>query len=309
MCVPGSNALLMKIAVFTKNRLNPAYDAARLGAERAAARLGAQVTHYVPEVADDAAEQSALLERALADRPNAIALATVHPTRVDAAIRKVNAAGIPLVGFISRSDAGKWDCFIGADNCRVGAGLAAYLFAQLSGKGSVAIIHAAADSPTSNDRARGFRDAAAKCPGIRIAGTGNGEYQFEPARREMTRLLADVAHIDGVLAANDVMALGAIEALQAAGRSALVVGVNGIPDAIDAVKRGTLLATADFSAMSLGALATECAILRVRGEAVPAEIMLPVEIIDRSNVGAWDLPYERRPCLELAEALRIGVKR
>ena len=299
----------MKIAVFTKNRLNPAYHAARLGAERAAARLGVQVMHYVPEVADAAAEQSALLERALAERPDAIALAAVHPTRVDAAIRKVNAAGIPLVGFISRSDAGKWDCFIGADNRRVGAALAAYLCARLSGNGAVVIVEAAPDSTTSIDRTSGFRDAVAKYPGIRIVGTCNGEYQREPARREMARLLAEVAHIDGLLAANDVMALGAIEALQAAGRCALVTGVNGTPDAIGAIKRGTLLATADYSALNLGALATECAVLRARGEAVPAEIMLPVEIIDRSNVAAWDLPYERRPCLELAEALRIGVTR
>ena len=299
----------MKIAVFTKNRLNPAYGAARLGAERAAARLGVQVTHYVPEVADDAAEQSALLERALADRPDAIALAAVHPTQVNAAVRKVNAAGIPLVGFISRSDAGKWDCFIGADNRRVGAELAAYLCARLSGNGAVVIVGAASDSITSIDRTSGFRDAVAKYPGIRIVGTCNGEYQREPARREMARLLEGVAHIDGVLAANDVMALGAIEALQAAGRSALVIGVNGTPDAIDAVKRGIILATADFSALNLGALATECAVLRARGEAVPREIMLPVEIIDRSNVGIWDLPYERRACLEWDEALRIGVKR
>ena len=298
----------MKIAVFTKNRINPAYGAARLGAERAAARLGARVTHYVPEVADDATEQSALLERAVADRPDAIALAAVHPTRVDAAIRKVNAGGIPLVGFISRSGEGKWDSFVGADDYRLGIELASYLFRKLSGKGDVVIIEASADSVTSIDRARGFRDTAAKYPGVRIVGTCNGAYQFEAARQEMARLLKDAARIDAVLAANDVMALGAIAALQAAGRSALVAGVNGIPDAIDAIKRGAMLATADFSAMNLGAVATECAIRRARGEAIPREILLPVEIVDRSNVGAWDLPYERRPCLEWAEALRIGVK-
>ena len=298
----------MKIAVFTKNRVNPAYGAARLGAERAAARLGARVTHYVPEVADDAAEQSALLERAVADRPDAIALATVHPTRVDAAIRKVNAGGIPLVGFISRSREGKWDSFVGADDYRLGIKLASYLFGRLSGKGDIVIIEASADSVTSMDRARGFRDTAAKYPGICIVGTCNGAYQFEAARQEMARLLEGAARIDAILAANDVMALGAIAALQAAGRSALVVGVNGIPDAIDAIKRGAMLATADFSAMNLGAVATECAIRRARGEAVPREILLPVEIIDRSNVGAWDLPYEHRQCLEWAEALRIGVK-
>lgn len=298
----------MRIAVFTKNRINPAYGAARVGAERAAARLGARVTHYVPEVADDAAEQSALLERAVADRPDAIALAAVHPTRVDAAIRKVNAGGIPLVGFISRSREGNWDSFVGADNYRLGVELASCLFGRLSGKGDVVIVAASADAVTSIDRSRGFRDAAAKYSRIRIVGTCNGEYQFERARREMARLLEGAARVDAVLAANDVMALGAIAALQAAGRSALVVGVNGIPDAIDAIKRGTMLATADFSAMNLGAVATECAIRRARGEAVPREILLPVEIVDRSNVGAWDLPYESRPCLEWADALRIGVK-
>ncbi len=308
MCVPGSNALLMKIAVFTKNRLNPAYHAARLGAERAAARLGAQVTHYVPETPDDAAEQSALLERALAERPDAIALATVHPTRVDAAIKKVNSAAIPLVGFISRSQEGKWDSFIGSDDYRIGIELALYLFGRMSGKGEVVIIEASADSPTSLDRARGFRDTAAKYPGIRIVGTGSGAYQFEPARRETARLLADAPRIDAVLAANDVMALGAIAALRAAGREALVVGVNAIPDAIAAIKSGALLATADFNAMNVAAVATECAIRRARGEAIPGEFLLPVGIVDRDNAGAWDMPYELRPGLEWAEALRFGVK-
>lgn len=303
----GWNA--MKIAVFTKNRVNPAYGAARLGAERAAARLAARVVHYVPEVADDPDEQCELLECAVAERPDAIALAAVHPTRLNAAVRKVNVAGIPLVGFISRSTEGAWESFVGSNDRQLGAALARYLFGRMSGKGDVAVIEASPDSPTSIGRARGFHDAAAEYPGIRIVGSCYGAYQFEPARESMARLLERTARVDAVLAANDVMALGAIAALQAAGRTALVVGVNAIPEAIDAIKRRAMLATADFNAMNIGAVAMECAIRRVRGEAVPREILLPVEIVDGGNVNAWDRPYERRPCIEWSEALRTGVNR
>lgn len=296
----------MKIGVFTKNRVNPAYGAARLGAEQAAARLGAQVMHYVPQVADDPDEQCALVTRAVAERCDAIALAAVHPTRLNAAVGAINAAGIPLVGFISRSTEGVWDSFVGSDDCALGAALASYLFARMAGRGDVVIVEASADATTSLDRARGFRAAAAKHPGIRIVGSCYGAYQFEAARVAMTQLLERTPRVDAVLAANDVMALGAIAALQSAGRSALVVGVNAIPEAIDAIKRGMLLASADFNAMNLGALAAECAVRRARGETVPREILLPTAIVDSGNVAAWDKPYEQRACIEWAAA--TGVK-
>lgn len=298
----------MKIAVFTKNRVNPAYGAARLGAERAAAQLGVQVVHFVPAVADDAVEQSAMLERAVAERFDAIAIATTHPTQLNAAIRKVNAAAIPLIGFISRSTEGVWDSFVGSDDCALGSALASYLFARMSGQGDVVIVEASAEATTSVDRTRGFREAATGYPGIRIVGGCYGAYQYEAARVATTQLLKETARVDAVLAANDVMALGAIAALQAAKRTALVVGVNAIPDAIAAIKSGALLASTDFNAMNLGAIAAECAVRRARGENVPREIMLPTEIVDSSNVSAWDRPYEARACIEWGAALRTGEK-
>ena len=118
----------------------------------------------------------------------------------------------------------------------------------------------------------------------------------------MAALLQTTQHLDAVLAANDVMALGAIDALRAANRQAVVVGVNAIPEAVAAIKSGALLATANFNAMNLAALAVEALLRRLRGETVPREIMLPTTIVDRSNAEAWDLPFEQRPCLGWAEA-------
>jgi len=90
------------IAVFTKNRTNPAYTAARLGADRVAARLGARVVHYVPDKPDDIAEQRALVERAIAERPDAAVFVPVHATAMSGSVRKLNAAGIPTVNFLNR---------------------------------------------------------------------------------------------------------------------------------------------------------------------------------------------------------------
>lgn len=293
----------MRIAVFTKNNTNPAYAAARLGAERAAARCGAQVVHYVPNEPDNVDEQSALLEQALQGRLDAIALSPVHPTRLAPLMDRARVAGIPIVAFISRPAAGHWDAFVGCDDFQIGRDVADCLFRALEGCGDIVIVEGSSVSSTSIERVRGFHAAAQRHPGIRVVASCQGQYQFEPARREFARALARIERLDGVVAANDLMALAVIAVLRDASRAARVVGVNAIPEAVAAIKSGALLATADFSALNLGALATESAIRRARGEAVPREILLPVEIVDRNNVNTWDRPYEERPCVEWKAAL------
>jgi ribose transport system substrate-binding protein len=247
----------MRLAVFTKNRTNPAYAAARLGAERAAAAWGAAVQHYVPDTPDDAEEQSALIDRALALRPDAIVFSPVHPTRVDAAIRRVAAVGIPIVGFINPIAAAPTVSYVGADDVRLGRELGHYLFRHMRGHGRVLLVAGHEFSITSQDRLRGFMEAAADHPGIEIAGRIAGDYARTVASRraaEWTRLKGCP---EGCLAANDAMALGVLEALDDARCSCPVVGVNAIPEAIAAIAQGLMLATADFNAMQMAFLATQ----------------------------------------------------
>jgi len=293
----------MRIAVFTKNRVNPAYAAARLGADRVAARFGASITHYVPQRPDDADEQVAQVEAALLERPDAIVLTPVHPSRIDAALEKVVAAGIPLFGFISDLPAQPWRSFAGSDDRKLAEALAADVFARLSGEGVVAFVQGSFDSKTAIDRAAGFADAAARFPGIRVAGSCEGRYDFEAARGAVGALLRGVPDIDAVIAANDMMALGAIAALREVGRTALVAGINAIPEAIKAIRRGEMVATADFNAMNLAAIAVECAVRHLGGEAVPRRVMLPVQIIDAGNAVLWDAPFADRPQIAWADAI------
>ena len=284
------------IAVFTKNRTNPAYAGARLGADRTAQRLGARTLHFVPDLPDDVGQQQSLVAQALALAPDAFVFVPVHETAVDAAIGAIDASGIPLVNYINRMGAGRRIAFVGSDDRALALAVAERLFAHLHGKGSVAVMAGTPGSITSQTRVAGFLEAAARHPGIVVAERCSGDYQHEPARLALHELLGRGARIDGLLCANDVMALGAIEALAEAGRSLAVTGVNALPAAIAAIRRGALLATADFDAMKMGCIATEAAIRHVRGEPVPAEILLPVQVVDAANCAAFDRPMEARQC-------------
>jgi ribose transport system substrate-binding protein len=287
---------MTRLAVFTKNRTNPAYEAARLGADRTAKRLGASVTHYVPDKPDDVGEQIALIDRAIAARPDAAVLVPVHETRVNEAIVRFDAAGIPLFNFITRTTAGARKCFVGSDDRALAIAITHYLCRKLSGRGEIVILEGTPASATSHERLQGFHAALAEYPGVRVRASLPGEYQRDVARDAFARAGAQVEGIDAVLAANDVMALGVLEALAGEPARPLVVGVNAIPEAIIAIAAGDMLATANFDAMAMCSLATEAAIRHLRGEAVPQEIELPVTVVDAANCARWNLPFEARTC-------------
>jgi ribose transport system substrate-binding protein len=295
------------IAVFTKNRTNAAYEAARLGADRTAARLGARTTHYVPRKPDDVGEQIALIDAALAARPDGFVFVPVHETAVSAAVARIDAAAIPLANIINRMSAGKRFTFVGSDDNQLAIGVAGRLFEHLGGRGGILVMEGTRGSVTSQARLAGFRQAAAQFPQIRVLASESGEYQHDCARWLMEGWLGAFPRIDGVLCANDIMALGAIEAMQAAGRMIPVIGVNALPEAIQALKHGTLLATADFDAMKMACIATEAVIRHLRAESVPPEILLPVQIVDRTNCAPWDRPLSERECPRWEDVVSLGL--
>lgn len=284
-----------RLCCLTKNRSNPAYVGAQVGAARLAASLGCTLVGMAPATPDDPDEQAALLEQAVASRPDAILIAPVHTTALDPALQRVVDAGIPLIYFVASSPAVAADCFVTADNRTLAAAVADRLFGHLGGTGEVAILEGLPQSSTAAPRTDGFRDAAAGFSGIRIVGSAVGDYQQDGGRRAMAWLLERHARIDGVVAANDAMALGAIEALRAAGHTAAVVGINAMPDAIRAVRQGAMLATVSYDALSLVCAGVHAAIRILEGLPVPRLLELPAEVIDAGTCEAWDRPYERRP--------------
>ncbi len=288
----------LRLAVFVKNGENPNYQAFLLGAERAAAAAGGVAERHVPTIPDDAAQQAALLRRVLdGRRPDAMLFAPADDRLMEGPVAEVNAAGIPIVGFVNRMRRGRFVSFIGTDDVAMARAAADYLLDALHGAGRVVLIEGPETAPTSRDRGRGFREAIARRPGITLLGSAPGRYLRRGGCEAMRALLA--AHgprIDGVIATNDSMALGALDALEEAGRRALVVGNNGTIEAARAVGEGRLLATMDYDGFKMGCLAATAAIRHLRSLPVPAEILLPAQVIDRRNHAAWLVPIEQRAC-------------
>ncbi len=283
------------LAMFTKNRENPAYSAARLGADRVATRMNARITHYVPVVPDSVAEQQVFVDQALATQPDAVLFVATDAEAMVPSIQKFNAARIPVFSFVNRLVGGECLCHAGSDDVALAKNIANYLFLNINSNGRVLVLEGTSGSMSGRDRMLGFAQAFAAQPRITRVADVAGAFLQSAARRAMARVLADGVAFDAILAANDAMALGAIDALEAAGQPLPpIVGVNAVPDAIAAIKAGKLLATASFDAMKMACLAAEAAVRHLRGEIVPRNIMLPVEIVDAANCAAWDLPFEAR---------------
>jgi ABC-type sugar transport system substrate-binding protein len=291
----AATARRYSLALITKNKKNPAYVGARLGADRVAARHGCIVTHSVPDKPDDVDEQRELLEDAYAQRPDALLIAPAHATALNATLRRMQADGIPIVCFVSRPEEIACTCFVGSDDRALARGIAEYLFDRLESLGNVVTLEGHPNAITTAPRAAGFRDAARGRGNIRIVNSRPGYFLRDGGYAGMTELLAAEPRIDGVLAANDFMALGALDAMRETGRKIPIVGVNATPEGVQAIKAGGMLASASFDAMKMACLAVEAAVRVLSGERVASELILPVEVIDRFNCGGWDLPYAQRP--------------
>lgn len=293
-----------KIAVFTKNQTNPFFQVVRLGADSAAKQMGAVVTHYVPTKPDSIPEQLSQIDDVVIKKPSAIVFTPVDYKAMGAGVLKMNAAGIPVVNITDRSEAGKFVSFVGASDYELGLVTARHLFKSMGGKGNVIILDGVKGSIVSADRARGFADAMKEFPQVRLLASQPANFQRLQGLQVMENLMQTHAQIDGVVAANDAMAAGAIEALEGANRKALVVGINGTKEAVDAIKAGKMLASGDYNGFLQGCVGTMVAIRELRKLPVPREVVFKAAVIDKSNYQASDVPADKRTCPKWEDAIK-----
>jgi len=296
------------IAVFTKNQTNPFFQAVRVGADNAAKTLNAKTLHYIPTKPDSIPEQLSQIEDVVVKKPDAIVFTPVDYKAMVPGVEKINGANIPVVNITDRSAGGKFVSFVGADDYSLGLETARFLLKKLGGKGNIVIIEGVKGSLTNVDRVRGFNDALKENPGAKLIASQPGNYQRLQALQVMENLIQSNPQIDGVLAANDAMAMGAIEALDGANVKAQVIGINGTKEAVDAIKSGKLLASGDYNGFLQGCVGTTIAIRTLRKQPVVSEIVLKPTVITKDNYQPFDVALEARTCPTWDEAAKFATK-
>src|SRR3954452_3493751 len=287
------------IAVFTKSAGNPISRAVRAGADAVAKANGVTVFHYIPTSADNVPQQTALVDEALSAKRDAFVFTPVDVKAMVPPVQKINAANVPLVNVSDRLSGGTAVAFIGTDDYGIALETARTLLKEMGGKGNLVLLEVPETLPSAVARLRGFKDALKEFPNVKVILSKNTMYARPPAADLFKTMLklSPPPQVDGVLAANDAMAFGAIEAFKEAKKPIPpIVGINASKEAVDFIKAGEMLASGDYNGLIEGCLGAEIAIRTLKKQPVPKEIMAKTSVVDKSNAQAYEIPVERRPC-------------
>ena len=232
----------------------------------------------------DLAKHQAQIENYIVQKVDAIIVCPVDSKGIGPAIQKANAAGIPVFTADIKAEGGRIVSQIASDNVAGGRLAAQYLSKLLGGKGEVAII----DQPITQsviDRVRGFMEELSKFPEIRVVARPSGDGVRDKAMKAAEDLLQGFPNLAGVFGINDDSALGALAAVEAAGKKGIViVGYDGIPEARQAILRGSALkADVVQYPLEIGSVTIETIARYLAGESVPADIPVKVGIVDAAN--------------------------
>jgi ribose transport system substrate-binding protein len=284
-----------RIALVLKTLNSPFFIEMQRGAEEAARRLGVDLVVQAAEREVDVERQMQIIENLIQARVSAIALTPSGSREVVPAVGKANAAGIPVVIVDTRldaraaADAGVATAgFVGSDNYRGGQLIGQYLVEASGGRARIAILEGIPGHETGDSRIRGFRDAIKNHPGLVIVASQTANWEREQGFTVFQNILQAHPDVDTVFACNDMMALGAVEAIAAAGRTGRirVLGFDAVEDARRALLAGTMEATVAQYPDEMGRVAIETALKAVKGEALPAETVVRIGLVTKENAAS-----------------------
>jgi ribose transport system substrate-binding protein len=234
----------------------------------------------------DVAKQIDLVELMIAQGANAIVIAPADSKALVPVCKKAMDSGIIVVNIDNKFDNSVLAeknvkiPFVGPDN-RKGAKLAGdYLANRLKQGDKVVIIEGAPNAFNGIQRKLGFEDAM-KVAGINIVSSQTAYWEMDKANQLVSALVTEHADLKGILCANDSMALGAVPAIKAAGKSddILVVGFDNILAVQKLLKEGKILCTVDQHADKLALFGIEYALEMLKEKAVPTDKETPVNLI------------------------------
>src|ERR1041384_6511287 len=214
------------VALVLKTLNHPFFVDMRRGAQEAADRLGVTLQVQAAEREIDVEKQMQIVENMIQTGIQALAITPSGSREIVSALVKAKNAKIPIIIVDTRvdakaaADAGvKTETFVGSDNYAGGKLAGEYLVKVAGGKARVGILEGIPGHETGDSRMRGFRDAVKDAPGVAIVASQPANWERDQGFNVFQNMLQAHPEIDAVFACSDLMALGAIEAIAAAGKT------------------------------------------------------------------------------------------
>ena len=279
-----------RVALVLKTLNSPFFNDMQRGAQDAAKRLNVDLIVQAADREVDVERQMQIVENLLQTGIQALCLTPSGSKEIVPAVVKANRANIPVIIVDTRLDpaaasqaGAKIASFIGSDNYEGGRIAARFIVEQTKGKANVAILEGIPGHDTGDSRLRGFKDGIKDTPGVQIVASQTANWERDQGFNVFQNMLQAHPDIDTVFACNDMMALGAVEAIRAGGKTGTirVVGFDAVDDARKAIAEGTMVASVAQSPSEMGRIAVENAVHVLRGEPVAPESTVRIELVKK----------------------------
>ena len=240
----------------------------------------------------DVGKQLSQIQNFIAEKVDAIIVNPVDTDATPKMTRMAAAAGIPLV-YVNRAPSDKTlppkVSFVGSKESQAGALQMQEVCRLMGGKGNILIMMGDLANQSARERTQAVKDVISKAPcnGIKIVDERSARWTRTNAVDLMTNWLSAGLKFDAVVANNDEMALGAVQALKAAHKldqKTIVAGIDATQDALVALKAGDLKVTVFQNAVAQGADAVDDALKLARGQKGEQTVWIPFELVTAGNM-------------------------
>ncbi|MDD6212280.1 MAG: substrate-binding domain-containing protein [Clostridiales bacterium] len=266
------------MSVSTQN--NPFFVTLVEGAKEQAQTLGVQLT--VADAGDDAAKQTSDIEDLVASGISVLIVNPVDSDAVTGAVEAAKAKGVKVIAVDRAVNGTEIDCQIASDNV-LGAELATQYIVDTLGDGAiVAELQGVTGASAAIDRSEGFHNVADTQ--LKVVASQTANFDRTEGMSVMENMLQANSDIQAVFAANDEMALGAMEAITGAGKNIMVVGFDATDDALASIQAGKMAATIAQQPALIGSTSVEYAAKLIGGESIPGSVPVEVTLITKDNV-------------------------
>jgi len=279
-----------KIQVETKDIAanNPFWAAVWEGAEKTAKRWLVDLTLNAPTSEADVDVQISQVEDAITKGVEALVVAPTDASALNPTFDKAKAAGIPVLIIDSDTTWPDKLTFIGTDNKAGGKLAGEFICGEIPSGSEVAIITGHMSAQSIADRVHGAEEAFAAC-GAKVVAELNGEHTREGGQAVMEDIITANPDVKAVFCANDNMALGAVEALKAAGKleDVIVVGFDANPDAAASILAGAMTATIAQSPYNMGRFGVVYGLAAIQGNTIPTRIDTGTTLVTAENAADY----------------------